>query len=111
GLVSESFARFLHAGNDPLLRSVAAYVLGLLLTRGPAMAPANQPGRYAAVVTTLLERLRGNEPDEFVLSSVIFALGRGAVHDLSLIEHLRKAAKRRGVGEVTRVSVALAIME
>jgi hypothetical protein len=87
-LGSESFARFLQEGDDPLLRTVAAYVLGLLLTRGPAMAPAR---RHTAAVAALLDRLQGNEPDEFALSSVIFALGRGAVHDRSLIEHLRKA--------------------
>jgi len=110
-LGSESFARFLHAEDDPLLRTVAAYVLGLLLTRGPTLAPADQPGRYTTAVTALLKRLRGNEPDEFVLSSVILALGRGAMHDLSLIEHLRKARTRPGIGEVTRVSVALAVMQ
>jgi len=110
-LGSESFARFLHKDRDPLSRIIAAHLLGLLLTRGPAMAPAGQPDRYGAAVAALVERLQGKEPDEFALSSVIFAIGRGAVHDPSLIEHLRKAPTRPRVGEVTYVSVALAVMK
>ena len=38
-LGSEVFARLLHDEGDEILRIVAAYVLGLLLTRGPALAP------------------------------------------------------------------------
>ena len=110
-LGSESFARFLHKDRDSLARINAAHLLGLLLTRGPALAPAGQPGRYAAAIATLVERLQRKEPDEFALSSVIFAIGRAAVHDLSLIEHLRKARTRPGIGEVTLVSVALAVMK
>jgi hypothetical protein len=108
-LGSESFARLL-CDRDALSRTFTAYLLGLLLTRGPTLAPAGQPRLYGAAVTALIARLQGNESDEFALSSVILALGRGAVHDLSLIEHLRKACILPGVGEVTRVSVALAVM-
>jgi len=110
-LHSESFVRFLHKDHHSLARITAAHLLGLLLTRGPALAPADQPGRYAAAVAALVERLRRKEPDEFALSSVIFAIGRAAAHDLSLIEHLRKARTRPGIGDVTLVSVALAVMK
>src|SRR5262249_55387228 len=64
-LGSESFARFLPKDRDPPSRIIAAPLLGLLLTRGPAMAPAGQPDRYAAAVAALVERLQGNQPHEF----------------------------------------------
>src|SRR5262249_44401181 len=88
----------------------AAHLLGLLLTRGPNLAPAGQPSRYSSAVAALIAPLQGNEADEFALSSVIFAVGRGAVHDPSLIQRLRKSGALPDAGEVTRISVALAVM-
>src|SRR5262249_35172493 len=107
---SDLFARLLHTEDYADVRTLAAYLLGLLLTRGPGLASADQPYRYTSAVATLIARLQGNETDELVLSSVVFALGRAGSHDPSLIERLRETHRRSNVGEATRVAAALAVI-
>lgn len=92
---SELFARLLHEDGDFAIRTYAAHLLGMLLTLGPAWALGGPPGRYATAIAALSARLQGNEADELVLSSVVFALGRACAHDPSLIGILRKRAQDR----------------
>jgi hypothetical protein len=99
--------------DDPAgdVRMGAAYLLGMLLSAGPGFAAANGSEGYAAAVKMLVASLRRPETDELAASSAVFALGRAAVHDATLIEHLRRAGKRTVPGESTRVASALAIVE
>jgi hypothetical protein len=109
---SELFAHLLQEKDNFAVRTYAAYLLGLLLILGPGFAPAAPPDRYAAAVAALIARLQSNdEVDELALSSIVFALGRASVHDLSLIEFLRRTGAKQNVGEPTRVAAALAVME
>jgi hypothetical protein len=107
----ERFARLLHDDDDADVRTRAAHLLGMLLTPAPRLAPADPPGRYASAVATLVARLHGNEVDELVLSSVVFALGRASARDPSPIQLMRDVGAKPNVGESTRVAAALAVME
>jgi hypothetical protein len=108
---SELFAHMLQ-DSDFAVRTYAAYLLGLLLTLGPRVAPAAPSDRYVAALAALIARLQSNEEaDELALSSIVFALGRASVHDRSLIELLRRTGAKPSLGEPTRVAAAMAVME
>src|SRR5262249_38077890 len=89
-LGADLFVRLLHTEDDADVRVLAAYLLGLLLTRGPDLAPAEEPDRYASAVAALIARLQSNEADDLVSPTEILALGRASAHDPSLIERLRE---------------------
>jgi hypothetical protein len=109
---SDLFAHLLEEKDSFAVRTYGAYLLGLLLTVGPRLAPAAPPDRYAAAVATLTERLQSDkEVDELALSSIVFALGRAALHAPSLIELLRITGAKPNVGEPTRVAAALSVLE
>jgi len=110
-LGSDLFADLMNERDDFIVRTYAAHVLGMLLTVGPRAAPAGPPDRYPSVIAALIARLHGEETDPLASSSVVFALGRASVHDLSLIDHLRRARSKPNAGEATRVAAALAVME
>src|SRR5262249_20720742 len=97
--------------DDFVVRTVAAHALGMLVTVGPRTAPAGPPDRYRSVISALIARLQSDESDQLALSSVLFALGRASVHDLSLIDHLRRTGAKPNVGEAARVAAAMAVME
>jgi hypothetical protein len=108
---SELFARFLRDDDDFRVRTLAAFLLGLLLGRGPHLPAAGPSGRYASAVAALASHLQSPEKDELVRSSVVFALGRASSHDPSLMELVRKAGVEPSSGEPTRVAAALAVMQ
>jgi hypothetical protein len=108
---SELFARLLQDDNFAV-RTYASYLLGLLLTLGPKVVPAAPSDSYAAAITALSGRLQSHEEaDELALSSIVFALGRAAAHDRSLVALLRTTRVKPNVGEPTRVAAALAVAE
>jgi hypothetical protein len=109
---SDLFAHLLQEKDSFAVRTYGAYLLGMLLTLGPRFAPAAPPDRYAAAVAALVDRLQSDkEIDEIALSSIVFALGRAALHDPSLIELLRRTGAKPNVGEPTRVAAALSVLE
>jgi hypothetical protein len=110
-LGSALFCRLLDEDSSADIRMLAARLLGMLVTPGPRIAGAEQSDRYASAAAALTDRVRADETDDLALSSVVFALGRAAAHDRSLIRYLRETRVRLGVGEQTRVAAALAVVE
>lgn len=108
---SELFARLLQEDADFRIRTIAAFVLGQLLTRGPDLSSVEPRGRYASAVSAIVRHLQGAEKDDMVRSSVVFAAGRASRHDLSLIDVVRAAAAAPAAGRSTRVAAALAVMQ
>jgi hypothetical protein len=110
-LGSDLFVQMLHDDKDPDVRTYIAHLLGMLVTLGPSSVSDVEPGRYGSVVTALVARLEGNERDDLVQASVVFAVARAARHDPALIGWLREACAKSNLGEKARLAAVLSVME